>query len=94
MKLNKIRQQQKLDLFPVAETGSNGLPMGVLSDGTTLGGVHKINALLACVGVRGLTPTQVPLENTTLMQKVALERIASLCQKLRVNVLSCIEMCD
>ncbi|MHA3051116.1 hypothetical protein [Acinetobacter sp. ANC 4635] len=32
------------------------------SDGTGLGGVHKINALLACVGVRGLTPTNAQLE--------------------------------
>lgn len=27
-----------------------------------MGGVHKINALLACVGARGLTPTNAPLE--------------------------------
>lgn len=32
------------------------------SDGTPLGGVHKINALLACLGLRGLTPTNQPLE--------------------------------
>ncbi len=32
------------------------------SDGTTLSGIHKINALLACVGVRGLTPTNQQLE--------------------------------
>lgn len=32
------------------------------SDGTPLSGVHKINAILACVGVRGLTPTNQQLE--------------------------------
>ncbi|SPL72017.1 hypothetical protein [Acinetobacter stercoris] len=32
------------------------------SDGTPLSGVHKINALLACIGVRGLTPTNSQLE--------------------------------
>lgn len=32
------------------------------SDGTSLGGVHKINAMLACAGVRGLTPTNAQLE--------------------------------
>lgn len=31
-------------------------------DGTSLGGVHKINALLACVNARGLTPTNQQLE--------------------------------
>ncbi|WHP05761.1 hypothetical protein QLH32_17435 [Acinetobacter corruptisaponis] len=32
------------------------------NDGTPLSGSHKINALLACAGVRALTPTDQPLE--------------------------------
>lgn len=45
MNLNKHGQQGKLGLFPVAETESNGLPMGVLSDGTpylTMRGLAKV----------------------------------------------------
>ncbi|AUX87016.1 hypothetical protein C3F34_13905 [Acinetobacter sp. ACNIH2] len=45
-------------------------------DGTPLGGVHKINALLACVGVRGLTPTNAPLEKYDFDAK---ERITKNC---------------
>lgn len=46
------------------------------ADGTSLGGVHKINALLACVGVRGLTPTNVQLEKYDFDKK---ERVMSNC---------------
>lgn len=45
MQLNRIGQQQKLGLFPIVETESDGLPMGVLSDGTpylTLRGLAKV----------------------------------------------------
>jgi hypothetical protein len=45
-------------------------------DGTPLGGVHKINALLACVGARGLTPTNAPLEKYDFDAK---ERITKNC---------------
>ena len=62
-------------------------------DGTPLGGVHKINALLACIGVRGLTPTNAPLEkydfdakdritkNCVVAPEVANQRIGFLLQR-------------
>lgn len=46
------------------------------SDGTSLGGVHKINALLACVGARGLTPTNAQLEKYDFDKK---ERVMGNC---------------
>lgn len=45
-------------------------------DGTPLGGVHKINALLACVGARGLTPTNAQLEKYDFDAK---ERVMKNC---------------
>lgn len=45
-------------------------------DGTILSGAHKINALLACVGVRGLTPTTAPLEKYDFEAK---ERVTKNC---------------
>jgi len=45
-------------------------------DGTPLGGVHKINALLACSGVRGLTPTNAQLEKYDFDAK---ERVMKNC---------------
>lgn len=62
-------------------------------DGTALGGVHKINALLACVGVRGLTPTNQQLEkydfdlkervmkNCVVAPEVAGKRVGLLLQR-------------
>lgn len=46
------------------------------SDGTGLSGVHKINALLACAGVRGLTPTNGQLEKYDFDLK---ERVTKNC---------------
>lgn len=46
------------------------------SDGTGLSGTHKINALLACVGVRGLTPTNGQLEKYDFDLK---ERVTKNC---------------
>lgn len=46
------------------------------SDGTSLSGVHKINALLACAGVRGLTPTNGQLEKYDFDLK---ERVTKNC---------------
>jgi hypothetical protein len=63
------------------------------SDGTTLGGVHKINALLACVGAKGLTPTGQQLEkydhaakghvmkNCVVAPEVAGKRVGLLLQR-------------
>lgn len=45
-------------------------------DGTPLGGGHKINALLACVGARGLTPTNAQLEKYDFDAK---ERVMKNC---------------
>lgn len=45
-------------------------------DGTPLGGVHKINALLACVGAHGLTPTNAQLEKYDFDAK---ERVMKNC---------------
>ena len=45
-------------------------------DGTPLGGVHKINALLACAGARGLTPTNAQLEKYDFDAK---ERVMKNC---------------
>ncbi|HCK29117.1 hypothetical protein [Acinetobacter ursingii] len=45
-------------------------------DGTPLSGVHKINALLACVGARGLTPTNAQLEKYDFDEK---ERVMKNC---------------
>ena len=45
MKLTKFSQQRSLGLFPVTESEINGLPMGVLSDGTpylTMRGLARI----------------------------------------------------
>ncbi|WP_151781226.1 hypothetical protein [Acinetobacter bereziniae] len=62
-------------------------------DGTPLGGVHKINALLACAGARGLTPTNAQLEkydfearervmkNCIVAPEVAGKRIGFLLQR-------------
>lgn len=63
------------------------------SDGTALGGVHKINALLACVGAKGLTPTGQQLEkydhvakghivkNCVVAPEVAGKRVGLLLQR-------------
>lgn len=63
------------------------------SDGTTLSGVHKINALLTCVGARGLTPTNQQLEkydfdlkervmkNCVVAPEVAGKRVGLLLQR-------------
>ncbi|MPW43337.1 hypothetical protein [Acinetobacter guerrae] len=62
-------------------------------DGTPLSGVHKINALLACVAARGLTPTNAQLEkydydakervmkNCIVAPEVAGKRIGFLLQR-------------
>lgn len=63
------------------------------ADGTPLSGVHKINALLACIGVKGLTPTNRQIEkynfesgkremmNCVVAPEVANARIGFLLQR-------------
>ncbi|AOA58183.1 hypothetical protein [Acinetobacter larvae] len=46
------------------------------SDGTPLSGSHKVNALLACIGVRGLTPTDKKMEKYDFESK---QRVVQVC---------------